>query len=74
VTWRDQAVCYNDVNSSYWVSYNLDKVRYAKAGCARCQVVKQCLSSVSDESTIVGVLGGLSEFDRLIISNGVKNG
>jgi galactitol-specific phosphotransferase system IIB component len=28
VTWRNQAVCFNDVNSSYWVSYNLDKIKY----------------------------------------------
>lgn len=72
MTWRSQAVCHNDVNSSYWVSYNLDKIRYAKDGCSRCQVVKQCLASASVEPTIVGVVGGLSEFDRLMVSNKIK--
>lgn len=69
MTWRDKAVCYNDENSSYWVSYNLEKVKYAKQGCSRCPVEIDCLMSATEDEYIVGVVAGLSEFDRLILAN-----
>lgn len=69
MSWRNKAVCFNDSNSSYWVSYNLDKIKYAKDGCSKCSVIKECaMASLHDENP-VGVIAGLSEFDRLRITN-----
>jgi hypothetical protein len=67
VNWRERAVCFNDTNSSFWVSYNLEKVKYAKNGCANCSVHNECIQSayVEDDEPI-GVIAGLSEYDRLL--------
>lgn len=69
MTWRDQAVCYNDQNPSYWVSYDLKKIKYAKRGCSQCPVISQCLIHHAGEQDLVGVIGGISEYDRLLVVN-----
>lgn len=69
MNWRNQAVCFNDENSSYWVSYNFDKVKYAKDGCSRCSVIKECLMYSANDDEVIGVIGGSSEFDRLMMLN-----
>ena len=67
MNWRDNAVCSNDSNSSFWVSYNLNKIQYAKKGCGTCKVHKECIqSSYIEDDEPIGVIAGLSEYDRLI--------
>lgn len=73
MSWRSQAVCFGDENSTYWTSYEYDKVQYAKDGCLRCPVKMQCMASHVDEPYVAGVIGGLSEFDRLRITNREKS-
>jgi hypothetical protein len=65
VSWLQKAVCHNDKNSNYWLSYELNKIEYAKNGCAKCTVKKQCLlnSDISDKET-AGVIAGISEYER----------
>lgn len=73
MNWKDQAVCFDDKNSSYWTSYDFDKVQYAKNGCSRCPVKMQCMMAHADDPYAAGVIGGLSEFDRLLILNKEKS-
>jgi hypothetical protein len=66
--WLSVAICRKDNHSDYWLSYDLDKIEYAKQGCAKCSVQKECaISSLSQDDNPVGVIAGLSEYDRLII-------
>jgi hypothetical protein len=76
VSWIGKAVCSKDANPSYWVSYNLDKIEYAKNGCAKCTVKKQCMASAYSfvdnvnifEHSIAGVIAGISEYERKIMA------
>lgn len=69
MSWRNKAICFNDPNSAYWLSYNIEKIKYAKQGCVRCPVQEECLISVIDDEHVVGVVAGTSEFDRLVMVN-----
>lgn len=69
MSWRSKAVCFNDSNSDYWLSYNFEKIQYAKRGCSKCPVQEECLMSVLEEEHVVGVVAGFSEFDRLVMIN-----
>lgn len=64
MNWTDRAICRNDDHPEYWVSYNLQKIEYAKAGCIKCPVQKECISTAGIEDEVFGVIAGLSEFDR----------
>ena len=65
MTWLDKAVCAKDKHSEYWLSYNLEKIEYAKLGCEKCTVAMECVANAaSSEDEPVGVIAGLSEFER----------
>jgi hypothetical protein len=64
--WRAEAVCADDPYAERWVSYKYDDVQYAKNGCARCEVRKECLVSALSNDGIVGVVAGISEFEYLM--------
>lgn len=64
MTWLDRAVCRKDDHPEYWLSYNLQKIEYAKTGCTKCPVKQECLSTAALEDEFYGVVGGLSEYDR----------
>jgi len=66
VNWRNSAVCANDKNHSYWISYNLEKIEYAIDGCKKCTVVKECILYNSELEEVIGVVAGTTEFDRLV--------
>jgi predicted RecB family nuclease len=62
------ALCATDKNSQHWISYDESEVEYAKMRCSSCEAFEQCfeyLLSSWDDS--VGVLAGISEYDRLEI-------
>lgn len=65
-SWRQKAVCASDPHAEKWVSYIYDDVQYAKNGCARCDVRKECLASALMNEDIVGVMAGISEFEYLM--------
>lgn len=68
MTWIDRAICSNDKNPARWLSFDLKDIEYAKDGCNKCPVKKQCImSSVNGDGLVVGVIAGLSEFDRLMM-------
>jgi hypothetical protein len=64
-SWRDEAVCANDKFANKWLSYDLNDVKYAKSGCARCNVKKECLIMALENDYFVGVVAGMSEYDYL---------
>lgn len=64
MNWIDRAVCRKDKNNDYWLSYDLKKIEYAKVGCAKCPVQKECIAKAALEDEVFGVVAGLSEFDR----------
>lgn len=70
--WLKKAICAKDKHPNKWISYNKDDIEYAKKGCARCSVVKQCLfNALYREEDVystpfIGVIAGISEYDYLI--------
>ncbi len=66
MNWRDKAVCSKDKHSDYWLSYNQDKIKYAKEGCSKCSVTLECFLNSLDSEEDVGVISGISEFERLV--------
>lgn len=64
--WKSKAVCSSDKYHNKWLSYNIDDVEYAKDGCSRCTVRKECLITALQNDTFVGVIAGISEFDYLM--------
>lgn len=65
--WRDLAVCAEDKNSSRWLSYDIEDVQYAKEGCAKCTVRRECLATALQNDCFVGVVAGISEYEYLNI-------
>lgn len=66
MTWLDKAICSKDKHSDYWLSYNLEKIEYAKSGCEKCSVQIECtMNALSQEEEPVGVIAGVSEYERL---------
>lgn len=63
--WRDKAVCANDKFANKWLSYDLNDVEYAKEGCAKCTVRKECLIMALENDYLTGVVAGISEYDYL---------
>ena len=61
--WKRFAVCLKDKNSSYWLSYNIEHIEYAKKGCDKCPVRAECLDNAINQEIYVGVNGGISEWD-----------
>lgn len=68
MSWLDRAICRKDKNSDYWLSYNLQKIEYAKTGCMKCPVQNECVDSAALEDEVFGVIAGMSEFDRRMYS------
>jgi len=65
--WRDYAVCSQDKTPHKWLSSNIDDVNYAKDGCRRCTVRKECLySAIYEREAFVGVNAGYSEIEYMI--------
>ena len=67
MNWRSKAVCATDINHSYWLSYNLDKISYAIDGCNKCTVKRECLLYNMELDNPMGVIAGTTEFDRLLL-------
>lgn len=67
-SWRDEAICASNPNAHKWVSYNLDDIKYAKNGCAKCTVRKECLITALENNSFIGVVAGISEFEYLLHS------
>lgn len=67
MSWIHYAVCKNDKHRSRWLSFNLEDIEYAKEGCKKCPVIERCAMSLGEEMGI-GVMFGLSEYDRLCLS------
>lgn len=63
--WREIAVCSDDKNPQYWLSYDINHIRYAKEGCKRCPVKMECFSSAIANEMYTGVNAGISEWDYL---------
>lgn len=63
--WRDEAVCAGDKFANKWLSYDLDDIEYAKNGCAKCTVRKECLITALENNYLTGVVAGISEYDYL---------
>jgi hypothetical protein len=64
--WRAKAVCTGDPKSSSWLSYDIKDVEYAKEGCSRCPVKKECLVTAIKNNSFIGVIAGISEYDYLL--------
>ena len=64
--WRSKAICTGDKNSSNWLSYDIKNVEYAKEGCSRCTVRKECLITAIKNNSFIGVIAGISEYDYLV--------
>lgn len=64
--WRLDAVCLHDKHSEYWLSCKYSEVVYAKEGCARCPVKKECFLSALQNEEFVGINAGVSEYDFLM--------
>lgn len=64
--WRKKAICSGDKKSSSWLSYDYKDVEYAKEGCSRCSVRKECLITALNNDSFIGVIAGISEYDYLI--------
>lgn len=72
MTWLNKALCSSSEHKNKWLSYNLVDIEYAKSICAKCTVHKECISnainnSYGDNNVIVGVIAGVSEYERLLI-------
>jgi hypothetical protein len=63
--WQRSAVCLRDKNSSYWLSYNIEHIKYAKEGCKSCSVKTACLANALSQEFFIGVNAGISEWDYL---------
>ena len=66
--WVKKAVCANDERSIAWLSYDINEIRYAKQGCSRCKVQKECFLNAWQNNPYVGVNAGISEYDFLILT------
>lgn len=64
--WRSKAICTGDTKASSWLSYDIKEVEYAKEGCSRCTVRKECLITALKNNSFVGVIAGISEYDYLV--------
>lgn len=64
--WRLEAVCMRDANPNYWLSYKYSDIQYAKDGCARCNVKRECFFTALENEEFVGVNAGISEYDFLM--------
>lgn len=63
--WKSEAICFGDKHSSRWTSYNINDIEYAKDGCSRCPVKRECLVSAVMNDSFVGVVAGISEYEYL---------
>ena len=61
--WRADALC-AQVGGDMWHPDKGESTRYAKAICARCPVIEECLQWALDTKERFGVLGGKSERER----------
>ena len=64
--WKIHAVCASDPKPDAWMSYNKDDIIYAKSGCDRCTVRRECFFNAWNQEDFYGVYGGISEFEFLI--------
>lgn len=65
--WHRSALCKKDDFPSFWLSSEIDKVRYAQAVCQKCTVRVECfLSAIYERDEFIGVNGGVSEIEFLI--------
>ena len=63
--WKSLAVCLADKNQSYWLSYKIEHIEYAKKGCSVCPVKVECIENAIAQEVYVGVNTGISEWDFL---------
>ena len=70
-TWRNLSACLDESPELFFPIGNtgpaLDQIEEAKAVCARCEVVEDCLHWAIENSQDAGVWGGLSEEERRTI-------
>lgn len=66
--WLNEAVCANDERPTAWLSYDINDVQYAKLGCSKCTVRKQCILNAFRNDPYVGVNAGISEYDFLMLT------
>jgi len=66
MTWLDKALCSKDKDSHKWLSFDYSDIEYARAVCNKCTVKVECLMT-SEDRMMVGMIAGLSEFERMIL-------
>jgi len=64
--WRSRAICANDQHPDKWISLKNEDIEYAKSGCEKCNVKKECLFSAIENDSFIGVVAGISEFEYLM--------
>lgn len=69
--WAKNAICASDSRSEAWMSYNKEDIIYAKIGCEKCTVRRECFlqaweANSSDKTGFYGVNGGISEYEFLL--------
>ena len=68
MSWRNRAACLDEDPELFFPIGNtgpaLLQIQAAKAVCARCEVVENCLRLALDSGKDTGVFGGLSEEER----------
>ena len=65
-SWKNKALCASDPKQHSWMSYDMEDVLYAKDGCSRCSVRKECFLSAWESGDFYGVNGGISEYEFLM--------
>ena len=66
--WIDKALCAVDEQPTAWLSYDIEEIQYAKYRCSICTVRKECCLYEWQNEPDVGVDGGISEYDLLILT------
>ncbi len=64
--WKTLAVCVDDKFSNKWISYDHEDIEYAKNGCKRCPVRRECLINAIENDSFIGVIAGVSEYEYLL--------
>ncbi|MEX0687655.1 MAG: WhiB family transcriptional regulator [Pirellulales bacterium] len=62
--WMDLALCAAEADPDIFFPKTNGAAKKAKATCARCAVVAECLAFSQENSIIEGVWGGLTETER----------
>ena len=65
--WMDLALCAGEPDPEIFFPKSNGAAKKAKATCARCAVVAECLAFSQEHSIVEGVWGGLTETERAAI-------